>query len=176
MKDIGINPKHDPDTSPVDSSSASTAAYDSNVLRTSSGKTAKQFLTFGLIGGSGVVVAMAVINIMMAWLQSFLIANIAAFFVAVTWNFALNRRFTFKESTHRPVIQQWAMFIGSSTFGLASNWTVSFGLYYNIPLFKEHYNLAVLCGVAAGFLVNFVCAKHIVFKPCIEADPTDLNK
>ena len=100
----------------------------------------------------------------MACKGGFVVANVLAFFVAVTWNFFLNRRFTFKKDAHNHLSLQWIMFAGSCALGTACNWAVSFSLYYNVTLFKTHYNLAIICGVAVGYLVNFTCAKYAVFK------------
>ena len=134
------------------------------ILRNGIFQTLRQFLTFGLVGLSGLGVSLLIVNTVMVCKGNFIVANVLAFFVAVTWNFFLNRRFTFKKNTHKHLVLQWAMFVGSCAVGTACNWAVSFTLYYNTVLFKTHYNLAVICGVAAGYIVNFTCAKSIVFK------------
>ena len=129
------------------------------------GGTIRQFVIFGLVGLSGLGVALAIINVVMAWKGNFLLANFLAFFIAVTWNFFLNRRFTFKSHVRRGWIRQWAMFVVSCMLGTICNWAVSFSLYYGIELFYKHHNLAVICGVTVGYLCNFTCAKFAVFKP-----------
>ena len=128
-------------------------------------KSIKQFIKFGLVGASGLGVGLAVINIIMRCYENFVIANIVAFVIAATWNFVLNHKFTFKNNVERHIVILWAMFIGSSLIGAFSNWAISFSLYYNLEIFKQHYNLAAVCGVIAGYLINFLFAKHIVFKP-----------
>lgn len=133
------------------------------ILRNGKSHTIRQFLTFGLVGLSGLGVSLLIVNIVMACKGNFVLANVLAFFVAVTWNFFLNRRFTFEKNTHKHPALQWAMFVGSCAVGTACNWAVSFTLYYNTALFKTHYNLAVICGVAVGYIVNFICAKYVVF-------------
>ena len=127
-------------------------------------QTLRQFLAFGLVGLSGLGVSLLVVNCIMAYKGNFILANILAFFFAVTWNFFLNRRFTFQTSKHGNLVLQWAMFAVSCALGTACNWAVSFALYYNTTLFAAHYNLAIICGVAVGYIVNFTFAKYAVFK------------
>lgn len=59
----------------------------------------RQLLRFAVVGGSGFVV-----NLIVFWAlvhpggQDYRLANVAAYLVAVTNNFALNRRWTFRQS------------------------------------------------------------------------------
>jgi len=129
-----------------------------------------QFFKFGFVGITGLILGIAIINISMHIRENFVIANLISFPIAVTWNYALNRTFTFKQETNRSIITQWLMFIVSSIFGTIANWSVSFGLYYNILVFEKHYNLAVLFGVATGCVFNFIISKYIVFKPIYQKD------
>ncbi len=127
-------------------------------------QTLKQFLLFGMVGLSGLGVSLIIVNFVMAYKENFAIANILSFFFAVTWNYFLNRKFTFQAAQKRNLVIQWVMFACSSILGTACNWMVSFGLYYSTNLFAEHYSFAMVCGVAVGYIVNFICAKRTVFK------------
>lgn len=135
-------------------------------------RTIREFISFGLVGLSGVGIGLAVMNAVMRLYPKFVVANVAAFFIAVTWNFLLNRRFTFCDSNHRSFFVLWSMFAGSSLVGAASNWAVSFSLYFNVEFFKQHYNLPAICGVAAGCIANFLLAKLIVFRPMFPKEIT----
>lgn len=134
------------------------------ILRNEIFKILRQFLTFGVVGLSGLGISLIIVNVLMIYTGNFALANIVAFCIAMTWNFFLNRRFTFRESNSKSLFLQWSMFAGSCALGTACNWAVSFGLYYNTSIFATHYNLAIICGVAAGYIVNFTCAKYGVFK------------
>ena len=126
-------------------------------------KTLKQFIKFGIVGTSGLAIGLGIINITMILGTSFIFANTIAFFIAATWNFLLNRRFTFEKNSINSFSRQWIQFIASSSFGVVCNWIVSFSLYYNVPLFKKHYNLPALIGVLVGCMVNFICSKFFIF-------------
>lgn len=56
-----------------------------------------QLVRFGVVGGSGFVVNLAVFWVLVHPVgQDYRLANVAAYLVAVTNNFALNRRWTFR--------------------------------------------------------------------------------
>lgn len=99
----------------------------------------RQFVKFGLVGGSGVVVNMAVAimahklhggtsqarevlfpipfttksfrYLHLVWIGSFLVANV--------WNFQLNRSWTFRSATHAPWLREFVPFliVGSAAAG-----------------------------------------------------------
>ncbi len=134
----------------------------------------QQFIFFGLIGASGIVVGLGILNLSMLIYQNFVIANLISFLVAVTWNFFLNRRFTFK-SQDKSVFRQWCRFILACLTGAAANWAISMTLYYSLGHFYNHFNQAALIGVATGFIANFFLSKRFVFqacaKPVVETTP-----
>ena len=148
----------DSQNAPAAKKQAYSPSYDDTV------KTFKQFMVFGMIGATGMAVGIGVVNLVMFQYKNFVLANIIAFFIAATWNFVLNRRFTFKIPQNTPFLPQWAMFLGSCVLGTICNWSISFSLYYTVSLFKEHYNFALIIGVAVGCVANFACAKYFVFK------------
>lgn len=125
--------------------------------------TTKQFIKFGLVGLSGIVVGLSIINLFMLLWHNFPLANIIAFFVAVTWNFILNRKFTF-EKVEKPFPRQWGEFVISCLYGTIVNWMISMGLYYSLPFFYKHYNLAAIIGVSVGAFFNFMASKMYVFR------------
>jgi len=123
----------------------------------------RQFLSFGIVGLTGVVVGLGTLNICMLIWHNFPLANVAAFLVAVTWNFFLNRRFTFTP-TDKVVFRQWLEFITACLGGTLLNWIVSLTLYYSLVFFHYHYNFAAIIGIAVAALSNFTCSRLYVFK------------
>lgn len=121
-----------------------------------------QFIRFAAVGLSGLGVGLGAINLAMMAVHSFPAANVVAFLLAGSWNFALNRRFTFAH-TNKTLWRQWAQFMASCALGSLLNWAVSMGLYYGLEVFQRHYNLAAVLGVAAGCLANFLTCKRYVF-------------
>ncbi|MFX0210657.1 MAG: GtrA family protein [Candidatus Hodarchaeota archaeon] len=120
-------------------------------------------MTFSIVGLSGMAVGLGILNLCMFLWHNFPLANIAAFIGAVTWNFLLNRRVTFK-STEKRFFRQWLEFVIACLGAAMLNWTVSLGLYYNLLFFSQHYNCAAIAGVAAGSIFNFFASRSYVFK------------
>ncbi len=133
-----------------------------------------QFIRFGLVGLSGMAVGLGVLNLSMVIYENFILANLVAFLAAVTWNFFLNRRFTF-QSREITIFRQWCRFVLACLTGAAANWAVSMTLYYSVGYFRSHFNQAALIGVATGFIANFFLSKRFVFqacaKPVVETTP-----
>src|SRR6185369_9760502 len=63
------------------------------------------FTQFALVGLTGMAVDLACLAALLLWLP-FSTARGVAIWLAMTWNFWLNRRFTFAESNDRPVFVQ----------------------------------------------------------------------
>jgi putative flippase GtrA len=120
---------------------------------------------FILVGISGFVVGIAIINGLMALHAGFVRSNATSFLVAVTWNFSWNRKLTFPPNSRSSWVVQWIQYIGANLLGTLANWTVSFSLYYGMEFCRDYFNIPVICGVLAGSLVNFCGAKYWVFRP-----------
>jgi len=125
-------------------------------------KIVQQFIKFGLVGLSGVGVGLGVLNVCMWIWPCFPVANVIAFLIAVSWNFLLNRRFTF-EPVNKSVFRQWLEFVIACLGGAGMNWAVSMTLYYTISYFHQHYNYAALIGVGISALFNFIVSRYYVF-------------
>lgn len=135
-----------------------------NPLRASGARrTVRQFALFALVGTSGMVVGLGVLNLCMAIWPCFPVANVAAFLIAVTWNFILNQRYTFPH-IDKPMHRQWFEFVIACLGGTAVNWTVAMGLYYGLEWFRDHFNCAALAGVVSACAVNFFTSKFYVFR------------
>lgn len=83
-----------------------------------------QFILFGLIGASGVIVDFAVVFICREWFGlDVRIGIFPAFIFAVTWNYELNRRITFKrEGKHIPWLRSYMSFVLICLAGLLVRW------------------------------------------------------
>ena len=91
------------------------------------------------------------------------LARFLSFWPAVSWNWALNRGFTFSERARQPHLGQWARFTASSLIGLGVN-VGSYALLTSyVGFFDRHRLLAFFCGVGLASLVNFVVADQYVY-------------
>lgn len=131
-----------------------------------------RLLCFGLVGASGLAIDVAgYLGLQWIGLEHRL-ARFLSFWPAVTWNWRLNRSFTFGERHREPHVRQWGKFVGSSLLGLTLNvgsYTVLTSL---VDFFASHRLLALLLGVVLGTLVNFLLANFYVYRRHSETPAT----
>lgn len=136
-------------------------------------KTIMEFIKFCLIGGSGMVVDLAMVYLSMQILMvsgiistsyRFRTARTIGFAFAVTSNFLLNRRFTFQGASRGNIRRQYLSFFIVSILGFIVNFSISVYLHEHIAFFNRYYLLAALMGILGGTLINFAGSKFFVFK------------
>lgn len=128
------------------------------------GRIPRRWLDFGSVGVLGMVtdtlltgLLLNVVGIPFAW------ARPLPVLVAMTQNYAMNNRFTFRDAQRRgthALASGWLLYVACQTVGALTNWGVSV-LVYNLgaPWF-----LALPTGVLAGMAVNFIAARRIVWR------------
>ncbi|MDE2965791.1 MAG: glycosyltransferase family 2 protein [Acidobacteriota bacterium] len=123
-----------------------------------------RLLCFVLVGTSGFVIDIAgYFGLQWIGLEHRL-ARFLSFWPAVTWNWLLNRSFTFGERHREPHVRQWGKFVASSLVGLSLNvgsYTVLTSL---VDFFASRQLLALLSGVLLATLVNFLLANLYVYR------------
>jgi putative flippase GtrA len=124
-----------------------------------------QALRFGVVGVIGFVVDTATVYALHfrggADLYS---AGAAAYLVAATTTWALNRVWTFAGASRAKPARQWALFLAVQLIGFALNRGTYAAMIAFLPLATEHPVLAVAAGSIAGMGVNFLTARLIVFR------------
>jgi dolichol-phosphate mannosyltransferase len=131
-----------------------------------------QPLLFGAVGASGMVVDLTVLTVLMLWLE-FEWARAVAILVAMTWNFFLNRHFTFDGAHTGPILKQYALFCLSCGLGAVVNWSVSSYLWNSWEKVVRHPAIAAVCGIAAGVTLNYLLSAAIVFRPAPDSRSSD---
>ncbi len=113
-----------------------------------------RFVLFAAVGGLGVFVHVAVLATAFGWLgRSFLVGQATATLVAMTFNFALNNEFTYRDRRLRGLA--WAR--GLLSFALAC----SIGVLANVGIANQLYRedvpwlLSALAGIAVGVVWNY---------------------
>ncbi len=129
-----------------------------------SGHTGNQFIRFALVGGSGVFVNLAVYSGSIYLLHvHYLLAATFSFMTAMSSNFILNLRWTFK--THRQgfraIWDQYLRYAAVTLFSYAINMAV---LWILVDLWRWHKVLAQLAAIAITTLSNFIGSKLWAFK------------
>ena len=129
-----------------------------------SGHTGNQFVRFAMVGSSGVFVNLAVYSSFIYLLEvHYLLAATFSFLIAMSSNFVLNLRWTFK--THRQGIKA----IGDQYLRYAMVTMISYGiniavLWILVDFWNWHKVLAQLIAIGITTLSNFLGSKLWAFK------------
>jgi dolichol-phosphate mannosyltransferase len=86
----------------------------------------------------------------------------AAIFVAVSFNFVLNRRFSFSTGRSRSWPIQFAAYFGASSLGAVINYAVTLVLISRDPSMLPQ--LAAAAGIACATTSNFIASRYLVFR------------
>ncbi|MDA1231960.1 MAG: GtrA family protein, partial [Planctomycetota bacterium] len=122
-----------------------------------------RLLKFGCVGASGVVVDLSVLALGLRFGVPPGLAAILAIWIAMSWNFVLNRKFTFGSPHQAPARQQYGGFCLSCLLGASVNWSVRVALLSTGGVFEASPYLVSLVGILAGTGFNFCLCSRFVF-------------
>lgn len=122
-----------------------------------------RFLRFGLVGCSGVIVNLIALSALLSTGLTTPFAIASAIWVAMTWNFFLNRKFTFQDSVVGKLAHKYLQFCLASLTGAIVNWSVATYLWTTIPFFSGSPTTAGFVGIMAGMMLNFTLCSKFVF-------------
>ncbi len=122
-----------------------------------------QFLMFGTVGTVGFLVDTATVYSLRQALGLYG-AGMAAYVVAATVTWFLNRIWTFRGRGSGPLHQQWGRFLVVNLGGFVLNRGTYALLITFVPLCAEEPVLAVAAGAIAGMFVNFGLSRSMVFR------------
>jgi dolichol-phosphate mannosyltransferase len=124
-----------------------------------------EFVQFGCVGASGLVVDVAV-YLGLQWLFELdhRVARGASFVVAASSNWLLNRLITFSERVRTSKLEQWPRFLATSLIGFLINWGSYTALTAGVLFFDRHRIVALVIGVLLGMFSNFALARGYVFQ------------
>ena len=121
-------------------------------------------LSFVLVGAGGFAIDIAgYFGLQWIGLEHRL-ARFLSFWPAVTWNWGLNRSFTFGERHREPRVRQWGKFVAGSLLGLGVNVGSYTLLTSFVEVFAQRRLPAFLLGVLLGTVVNFLLANFYVYR------------
>ena len=133
-----------------------------------------QFTQFCFVGATGMVVdllSMALLFLLAGkawpeWKEAdvYPFVRAIAIWLAMTWNFALNRRLTFSYSRAGRLFGQYVRFVLSCSGGAAISWSIAVALRRWVPAFEQHGYLAAMVGIIVGLVFNYVFSRFWVFK------------
>lgn len=114
---------------------------------------------FLVTGASGMAVDLAVLESLHRWAHWHHLAGaVAGFWTAMTWNFALNRTWTFRAG-HLPLLPSYARYAAGTLAGFGVRFGVQAVLGHWI-----HHLPAAATGIAAGTVLNFAASQLWAFR------------
>jgi putative flippase GtrA len=131
---------------------------------TTTGHTGNQFVRFALVGGSGVFVNLAIYSGSIYFLYvHYLLAATFSFLGAMSSNFTLNLRWTFKTHNQgfRTIRSQYVKYAMVTLFSYGINMAV---LWTLVDLHHWHKVVAQLTAIAITTVSNFLGSKLWAFK------------
>lgn len=117
---------------------------------------------FAVVGGSGVVVNLAVFTLMLQLGMGKEISILSGIIISVISNFLLNRRFTFSYAKNSRLLKSFITYSSSVTVGAIVNYFVTLFMLKSFPDLLPQ--LSATAGIAFGMVFNFVALKYLVFK------------
>lgn len=90
-------------------------------------------------------------------------AGVVAVAIALTWNFALNRRFTFNDARNRAILPAYFRYALSNMAGVTLSLSLRLCLPNFVPFFAAHRLAAAVVGIVAATGVSFTLTRWFVF-------------
>lgn len=131
--------------------------------RLTNGAIPEKFLGFAIVGGSGVLIHLAVLYFLLfPYESSFIASQSIATIIAMIWNYTLNNRLTFRRNRKRGLlwVKGLLIFMAISSAGAFANVGVASVLNSN----KFIWWASGLAGVLVGTVFNFALSKFFVWK------------
>ena len=118
---------------------------------------------FALVGLSGAFLDLASFSLL-GLLLSMPLARGLAIWLAMSWNFVLNRRLTFTHARRNSAARQYVLFCSACGLGAVVNWAITVGLCMGSSLFAAHPLAAAMAGIAGGTVLNYLASRYWVFR------------
>ena len=125
--------------------------------------TLSRLVQFCGVGATGMAVDFSFYALLLSILPWPWLSRALASWVAMTWNFFLNRGFTFWDGRDIGALRQYRRFVASCVAGNLASWAIAMGLNY-VPLFVGHRFQAAFVGVVVGTGINFLGSLLWVFR------------
>jgi dolichol-phosphate mannosyltransferase len=126
-----------------------------------------ELLKFCLVGFLGLLVDLTIVfGLKRAFGMDTRLCQVFGFAAAVTFNYAVNRRFSFAHAREAPLLQSYLAYVGANLVGLTVRMVVIDTLMRMTNLDRgSGYLLLSAIGVFVATLVNFIGVKYFAFAP-----------
>ena len=120
------------------------------------------FFIFSLVGSSGVIIHLSLLNIFILISNNFIFSNIIGIIGAMTSNYFLNNFFTFN-NIHKSYSSK---FSGLIKYYIANSLPIFANIGIASQLYFNDYTIyfSVLSGIFAGLILNYFLSRNVVFK------------
>ncbi len=119
---------------------------------------------FAVVGTSGACVDLACFALLQL-ITPLPLARGLSIWLAMTWNYALNRRVTFADSRGERILRQYLLFCAACGAGAVVNWSVTVALCAYVGIFAAYPVAAAILGIGSGTVLNYGASRHFVFRP-----------
>jgi dolichol-phosphate mannosyltransferase len=133
------------------------------IAKASGDRLSPRFLAFGLVGLTGLGVHLAALSALLTYAHvSFDIAQVLAALTAMTWNFAINNIFTYRDRRLTGAAWFWGLitFYAVCSIGAVANVGVASWVYGNEPIWW----LAGAAGALMGAVFNYSVTSSVTWR------------
>jgi putative flippase GtrA len=124
---------------------------------------AEQFIRFAVVGVIGLIIDTASVYGLRSALGLYG-AGLAAYAIAASGNWVLNRIWTFRGQGSGPAHRQWALFMVTNLIGFVLNRGTYVVLVMFVTVAADQPVIATAAGAVAGMFVNFALSRRLVFR------------
>jgi dolichol-phosphate mannosyltransferase len=121
-----------------------------------------QLMQFLIVGAMGTAVNLAALTLFLSAGITVKLAVALAIFVAMSFNFILNRRFSFSFARDGFWLSQYLRFAGASSVAAVVNYLITLLILNHTSGWRPQ--VAALIGIAVGTAFNFVASRYLVFR------------
>ena len=126
----------------------------------------RRWLWFAVSGALAFVIDAGVVQLLVGVFNADpYLARLLSFLLAVTFTWGFNRSITFRAEAGRASVKQWATYLSTQLGGFVVNYGVYAAMLALWPLVHLWPVIGVAAGSLAGMVVNYLAARHWVFRP-----------
>jgi dolichol-phosphate mannosyltransferase len=124
--------------------------------------TFSRLVQFCMVGASGMVLDLACYALFQLFLP-LAGAGALSIFIALVWNFSLNRRLTFNDARSGSIFRQFATYALGNALGIAVSLSLRLYLPRTFSFFDQHKLAAAVVGIVAATAISFSMSRWVVF-------------
>jgi dolichol-phosphate mannosyltransferase len=121
-------------------------------------------LLFCIVGLSGMVVDLLGFHCLLTMHLPLWVARAMPIWLAMSWNYYLNRRLTFSHARGDRLWRQYCLYCAGCLTGAVANWALCVALTVTVGFFEFRPYFAVAAGVIGGSVLNYLFSLKVVFR------------